>query len=81
MTRHKFLHEDQDLTTLVLTKVEHVVGLIAERKSKLFEDCYPEFISSRTYRNLTDTATLLWSESAEFIVDEYFKETAPQSQK
>jgi hypothetical protein len=78
MTRHKSLYKDQDLTTLVLAKIEHVVGLISECESRLFEDCYPEFISSQVYQNLTNTATLLWSESAEFIVDEYYNETAHQ---
>jgi hypothetical protein len=31
-------------------------------------------MTTKTYQNLMDTSTLLWSESAEFIVDDYYNE-------
>ena len=55
-------------------KVEQTVGIIAEKENRPFKECYRDFLLSRTYRNLTDTDTLLWGESAEFIVDDYQRE-------
>jgi phospholipase C len=75
MSEQKYGYKGKDLTTLILLKIEHVVGLIADRENRSFDECYPEFVSSRTYANLTSTDTLLWSESAEFIVDDYYGES------
>jgi hypothetical protein len=79
VTIAKYVYKGQNLTTLVLGKIEHVVGLVAERAGSSFEESYREFLMSRTYRNLTDPETLLWSESAEFIVDDYDRECATQA--
>jgi hypothetical protein len=76
MNKAKYIYKDKDLTTLILSKVEHVIGLIAEQNGKTFDESYPEFISSKTYRNLVNTNTLLWSESAEYILDDYNIENA-----
>jgi len=70
----EFYYKDKNLTTLILTKTEHVVGIIAEKEGRPFEDCYRDFLLSRAYQNLIDTETLLWGESAEFIVDDYYLE-------
>ena len=77
MSEKNYVYRGKNLTTLILSKIEHVVGLIAEKTGRAFEDCYPEFISSLTYKNLLNTETLLWSESAEFITDDYFREIPP----
>jgi hypothetical protein len=74
MNKRKYFYKDKNLTTLILTKIEHIVGLIAEHESRPFDSCYPEFISSDTYRSLMNTDTLLWSESSEFIVEDYYRE-------
>ena len=55
-------------------EIEQTVGIIAEKESRPFKECYRDFLLSRAYRNLTDTDTLLWGESAEFIVDDYHRE-------
>jgi len=69
-----FYYKDKNLTTLILTKTEHVASIIADKEGRPFEDCYRDFLLSRAYRNLIDTETLLWGESAEFIVDDYYLE-------
>jgi hypothetical protein len=70
----KYKYKDKDLTTLILLKIEHIVDLIADRENCSFDECYPEFVSSRAYVNLSNPDTLLWGESAEFIVDDYYRE-------
>ena len=74
MSTEGFYYKDKNLTTLILMKTEHVVSIIADREGRPFEDCYRDFLLSKAYRNLTDTETLLWGESAEFIVDDYYRE-------
>jgi hypothetical protein len=74
MSKADYRYKEKNLTTLILSKLEHVIGLLAEQDARSFDDCYPEFISSKTYRNLINTNTLLWSESAEFILDDYNRE-------
>jgi len=74
MSNEDFYYKEKNITTLILTKIEHVVGIIAEKERCPFEDCYRDFLLSKTYRNLIDTETLLWGESAEFIVDEFYNE-------
>jgi hypothetical protein len=74
MNEKKYSYKGKDLTTLILLKIEHIVGLIADRENRSFDECYPEFVSSRAYVNLSNSDTLLWGESAEFIVDDYYRE-------
>jgi hypothetical protein len=75
----EYWYKGQNLTTLVLSKLEHVIGLVAEQEGRSFDDCYPEFATSRTYQNLIDMSTLLWSESAEFIASDYRQELQTQA--
>ena len=74
MSTGEFYYKGKNLTTLILTKTEHIVGIITEKEGRPFEDCYRDFLMSKAYRNLIDTETLLWGESAEFIVDDYYLE-------
>jgi hypothetical protein len=55
-------------------KIEDVVTKIAAKESGNFDTVYGDFLDSKTYRALQNTATLLWAESAEFIVDDYYRE-------
>jgi hypothetical protein len=55
-------------------KIEDVVTKIAAKESKDFDKVYGDFLQSSTYRALQNTNTILWSESAEFVVDEYYRE-------
>jgi hypothetical protein len=70
-----FYYKGKNLTALILIKSEHVASIIAEKEGRPFEDCYRDFLLSKAYQNLIDTETLLWGESAEYIVDDYYLET------
>jgi hypothetical protein len=74
MNEALYLYKDKNITTLILGKIEHIVRLLAEKDGRQFDECYPAFISSRAYENLINTDTLLWGESAEFILDDYLRE-------
>ncbi|MDR2608042.1 MAG: hypothetical protein LBC57_06580 [Treponema sp.] len=71
---NRYVYKDQDISVDVLMKIEDVVTKIAARESKNFDTTYDDFLNSKTYRVLQNTNTLLWAESAEFIVDEYYRE-------
>jgi hypothetical protein len=70
----EYVYKGQNLTALILMKIEQIVGIIAEKENRSFKDCYRDFLLSRAYRNLTDTDTLLWGESDEFIIDDFQRE-------
>lgn len=70
----KYIFKNEDITTDVLFKIEQIVNILAEKEHKSFDDAYEAFISSGTYCILQRTNNLYWAESAEFIVDEYYRE-------
>jgi len=69
----KYIYKDQDITTDVLFKIEQISSILAEKENISFDDAYEKFISSETYNILQRTNNLYWAESAEFIVDEYYR--------
>jgi ssRNA-specific RNase YbeY (16S rRNA maturation enzyme) len=73
---NKYVYKDQDITIDVLMKIEDVVNKIAQKESKQFDEVYLNFLDSKTYRALQNTNSLLWQESAEFIIDDYYRERA-----
>jgi hypothetical protein len=77
----KYIFKDQDITTDVLFKIEHIANIIAEKEQLSFDDAYASFVSSNTYAILKRTNNLYWSESAEFIADEYYRELEVICQK
>ncbi|MCD7771150.1 MAG: hypothetical protein LUH23_03565 [Oscillospiraceae bacterium] len=70
----KYTYHGMDITMDVYEKIQSVVELIAKKENKSFDECYAMFSKSRTYRNIQLTNTEMWAESAEFIVDEYYRE-------
>jgi hypothetical protein len=70
----EYTHKGHNLTTLILAKAEHVARLLAEREGLEFEDAFGVFLASHTYQVLTRPSTLLWSESAEYVLDDYLRE-------
>jgi hypothetical protein len=72
----KIMYNGQELTFLIVQKIEHIVGIIAEREKISFDAAYSNFIASTIYKSLQNPASLLWAESAEFIVDEFYCEEA-----
>jgi len=75
----KYIFRDQDITTDVLFKIEQIVNYLAEKEKIPFDNAYEMFVSSETYCILKRTNNLYWAESAEFIVDEYYREKTPKA--
>jgi hypothetical protein len=71
--KDKYIFKGQDITTDVLFKIEHIASILAEKEHVGFDDAYEMFVSSETYSTLKRVNNLFWAESAEFIVDEYYR--------
>ena len=71
--KDKYIFKNQDITTDMLFKIEHISSILAEKENIHFDDAYEMFISSETYSILKRVNNLFWAESAEFIVDEYYR--------
>jgi hypothetical protein len=71
---NRYVYMGQDITIDVLMKIENITRLIAEKEFRNFDDCYEDFINSKTYAALQNTNSVMWAESAEFVVDEYYRE-------
>ena len=72
--KSKYIFKGQDITTDVLFKIEQIASILAEKEHSSFDDAYEKFVSSDTYSILKRIDNLYWAESAEFIVDEYYRE-------
>jgi hypothetical protein len=72
---NKYVYKGEDISFIVIIIIERVVSLIAEKKDRPFDEVYAEFMESQVYRALQDTRSLMWCENAEFIADEYYRET------
>jgi hypothetical protein len=72
--KDKYVFKGEDITTDVLFKIEQIASILAEKERIPFDAAYAAFVSSNTYRILKRTNNLYWAESAEFIVDEYYRE-------
>jgi len=70
----KYSYKGQDITTDMVFKIEHIVNILTERENKDFDTVLATFLTSDTYRILQKTDNLLWTESSEFIADEYDRE-------
>ena len=70
----KITFNGQNLTLFIVQKIEHIASIIAEKESISFDSAYIGFSTSRIYKSLQNPASMLWTESAEFIVDEYYQE-------
>lgn len=71
---NRYIYQGEDITLDVIMKIEHVVRLISQISGDHFDACLYEFYKSQVYEALIQTGSLMWSESAEFIVDEFFRE-------
>jgi hypothetical protein len=70
----KYSYKGQDITIDLMFKIENIVNILVKRENKGFDTIFAEFIASNTYNILQQTNNLLWTESSEFIVDEYYRE-------
>ncbi|MDR1264027.1 MAG: hypothetical protein LBK42_00285 [Propionibacteriaceae bacterium] len=74
MSEDRLVYKGQDITLDVTMKIEHVVRIIARRRSMTFDDAYTSFVATRAHEALQKPASLMWAESAEYIADRYFEE-------
>ena len=70
----KYIYKGTDITIDIIMKIEHVVRIIAQKSGCDFDECYRDFLNSKTYIALQNTESVMWAECAEFIVEEYFRE-------
>lgn len=76
----KYLYKGENITLDILIKIEQVVRLIEKYSYRSFDDCLCDFLHSNVYDALRKPDSLMWSENAEFILDEYFRELACREQ-
>jgi hypothetical protein len=72
----KIIYNGQDLNFFISQKIEHIITIISEKENISFDCAYSCFADSRAYKSLQNTASMLWTENAEFIADEYYREKA-----
>ena len=72
--RSKYIYHGIDITLDVYEKLCTVIRMISEKEDRDFDGCYALFSSSQVYGALQDEGSLMWSESAGYIVDEYYRE-------
>jgi len=70
----KIIYNGQDLNFFITQKIEHISSIISGKENIPFDSAYEYFTASGIYKSLQNTSSLLWTESAEFIVDEYYRE-------
>lgn len=69
-----YTYNNQDITIDILMKIEQVVRILAEKAGKPFDDMLNQFYKSKTYAALKNTQSGMWTESAEFIADDFERE-------
>ena len=70
-----YIWNNQDITLDILMKIEQVVRILSEKLKKPFDEELKDFYKSRTFRTLKNTQSEMWAESAEFIADEFERES------
>ena len=72
----KYIYHGMDITLDIYEKIGTVVEMLADEDNISFEEAYNNFVASKVYAALQNPDTIMWAESAEFIVDEYYREKA-----
>jgi len=68
-----FTYRGQDITLDILFKIEKVVSMLAEKRKLSFDEMFGIFLKSKTYKALVLTESCMWSESSDFICDEFLE--------
>jgi len=69
----KIMYNGQELSFFISQKIEHIASMIADKDGISFDSAYACFSTSPIYTSLQNSASMLWTENAEFIVDEYYR--------
>lgn len=75
----KYFYKGNDITLDVFEKLCCVSEILAAREGLSFEEAYLRFSKTRVYRNLQDSETLMWFETPEYMVDDYYREKESQA--
>ena len=70
----KYIYKGMDLTADINAQIHRVVEIIAAQEHISYDEAFRLFSKSHTYWCLTTPATVMWSESDGFIVDEFYRE-------
>lgn len=69
----KYIYHGIDITLDIYEKLCTVIEMLVQRENKPFDVCYAMFSASDVYDALQNEESLMWSESAEYILDEYYR--------
>ncbi len=69
-----YFYNNQNITLDILMKIEQVVRILAEKNTMSFDEILYVFYKSRTFNSLKNPQTCMWSESAEFIANDFERE-------
>ncbi len=64
----------KDVTEKVLAKVEDVIAIIEHQLNAPHDEARQLFYDSEIYKNVLESETGLWAQTAEYIADHYFEE-------
>ena len=76
MNEALYTFNGKDITMNVFLQIRAVIDIMQEQMNIDFIEAMQKFYSSDTYKTLQNTENGLWAESAEYIADRYFEETA-----
>ena len=76
MTERIYSFNGKDITINVCIQIRDVLKILQNHFKISFEEAVIRFYKSETYKTLQQTENGLWAESAEYIADRYFEETA-----
>lgn len=69
----KYTYHGIDITLDLYEKICSVIELMSRKENKPFDECYLLFSLSDVYELLQNEESLMWSESAEYLLDEYYR--------
>ena len=70
----KYVYKGMDLTLDIYETIRRVVQGIADRENSSLDEAYLLCSKSHTYWCLQTPATLMWSESVEFMLEGLYRE-------
>lgn len=69
----KYVYHGIDITLDVYDRIKDVAELIAKKEGIAFEDAYILLADSKLYAGLQNMETLYWSESPEYLLEEFYR--------
>lgn len=69
----KYVYHGIDITLDVYDRIKDVAELIAKKEGITFEDAYILLADSKLYAGLQNMETLYWSESPEYLLEEFYR--------